>query len=159
MTLPATRVSDMQDTWSTGYGAVTDKTGLVCGGASRKGDTVRFVLVLLVLLSNPVEAASVALSGDPYTGLAPDIMAVGDAGQIRPPSVELQQTAGRLPPADTAGALAAGVVPAMPITEPLTEPSGRAEDSPQNRMMLFFLLLMAAVFGLLIEITTSRQRR
>jgi hypothetical protein len=149
----------MQDTWSTGYGTVTDETGMGCSGASRKGDIVRSVLVLLVLLSSPVEAASVALSDDSYPDLAPDIMAVGDAGQIRPPSVELQQTAGRLPPADTAGALVAGVVPAMPITEPRTDPSGRAEDSPQNRVMLFFLLLMAAVFGLLIEITTSRQRR
>jgi hypothetical protein len=152
------RVSDMQHTRSTGCVGVTDEAGTGCSVASGKGGIVRFVVVLLMLLSNPVGASSVLLPDDSYPGLAPDVMAAGDAGEIRPQPVVVQQTAGWLPPADVAGDAVAGVVHAMPIAEPQTELSSRPDDSPKDRLMLFFLLLMAALFGLLIEITTARQR-
>ena len=148
----------MQHTRSTGCIAVTDEAGTGCSVARGKGGIVRFVAVLLMLLSNPVWGSSVVLPDDSYPGPAPDVMAVGDAGEIRPQSVKVQHTAGWLPPADAAGAAAAGVVHTLPIAEPQSEPSGRPDDSPSNRLMLFFLLLMAAVFGALVEITTARQR-
>ena len=157
--MPTIRVSDMQHTRSTGCIAVTDEACTGCSVASGKGGIVRFVAVLLMLLSNPVWGSSVVLPDDSYPGLAPEVMAVGDAGQIRPQPVKVQQTAGWLPPADAAGAAVAGVVHTISIAEPQTEPSGRTDDSPPNRLTLFFLLLMAAVFGVLVEITTARQRR
>jgi hypothetical protein len=153
------RVSDMQHTRSTGCYALTDKADRGCSVTSRNGGVARFVVMLLMLLSNPVGASSVAPPDDSYPGLAPDVMAAGDAGQIRAQSAEVKQTAGWLPPADAAGAAVAGVMPAMPLAEAQTESSSRPDDSPKDRLMLFFLLLMAAVFGLLIEITTVRQRR
>jgi hypothetical protein len=109
-------------------------------------------------LSKPVGASSVVLPDDSCAGLAPDVMAAGGAGQIRSQSVEVQQMAGWLPPASVAVAAVAGVVHAMPSAEPQTGPSSRPDDFLKDRLMLFFLLLIAAVFGLLIEITTARQR-
>jgi len=158
-TLPTIRVSDMQHARSTGCTAVPDTAGRGCSVTSRNGGTARFVVMLLMLLSTPVGASSVVPPDDSCPGPALDVMTAGDAGQTRPQSVEVQQTAGWLPPADASGAAVAGVMHAIPLAEAQTKPSSRPDDSPKDRLMLFFLLLMAAVFGLLIEITTARQRR
>ena len=65
-----------------------------CSVTSRNVGIARFVVALLMLLSTPVGASSVVMPDDSYPGPAPDVMAAGDAGQTRPQSVEVQQTAG-----------------------------------------------------------------
>jgi hypothetical protein len=117
------------------------------------------VILLLMQLSIPAGAAYVTLSDSSSPELATEIVTAGSMGQIKPQIVEPKLTADPVLPADSVGAVATGVVPARSVAEPQTGPSSRPDDSPPNRLMLFFLLLMAVVFGLLMEITSARQRR
>lgn len=114
--------------------------------------------LLLVLLSAPVGASSVMVQDSSYAGLPkfPDMTAHAGYGNTRP--LEQQVIPGQFSPADAVIVPAPGNMPVMPLQELDPEHARQEGDSPNNRLLLFFLLVMAAVSGLLIEIATTRRQ-
>lgn len=113
--------------------------------------------LLLVLLSVPAGASPVTVQDSSYAGFPTyrDMTAHAGYGNTRPP--EQQVIPGQFSPADAVIVPAPGNMPVMPLQELGPGHARQEGDSPDNRLLLFFLLLMAAVSGLLIEIATTRR--
>jgi hypothetical protein len=112
------------------------------------------------MLSAQVGASVVTAPGSSDVGLLPVTGRNEYEVQLNRKAPASVRIAGQFSPADIAIVPPRGKVLALslPATEP--EPGrSRQRNSPgSNRLMLFFLLLMAGVSGLLIEIATSRRQ-
>lgn len=114
--------------------------------------------LLLVLLSATPGARSVTVQDNLYTGLPADPGMTAQAGYGNTRPLEQQASPGRFQPADTIIVPTPDTMPVLPLKESDSGHARQQGDAPDNRLLLFFLLLMAAVSGLLIEIATTRRR-
>jgi hypothetical protein len=118
------------------------------------------VCPLLGMLSAQVGASAVTVPGSSEVGMLP-VTGRNEYG-VQPDrkASASERNAGQFSPADIAIVPPPGKVSGLSLPAMEPEPGrSRQLDSPaSNRLMLFFLLLMAGVSGLLIEIATSRRQ-
>jgi hypothetical protein len=111
----------------------------------------RFIVLLILMFCAPPQAFSATVTGN-IPGLYPEL-AGSPALIITSPASSRDPLKGVYQPDGIVSARDQKKSPAMYL------PASDTSIASGNRLLLFFLLLMAGIFGLLVEIAGTRRKR